>query len=66
MTDGGEGFIFPPEDVPAMADAVLTLMADPVLRAQMGRAAHARARAEHSWRANAEQIVQLYERLRAA
>jgi glycosyltransferase involved in cell wall biosynthesis len=64
MTDGGEGFIYPPEDVSAMADAVMKLMVDPEMRRQMGRAARTRAAAEHSWQANAEAIVRLFERAR--
>jgi glycosyltransferase involved in cell wall biosynthesis len=61
MTDGGEGFIYPPEDVGAMADAALKLMADPAIRAEMGAAARRRAASEHSWQSNAEAIVALFE-----
>lgn len=64
MESGREGFIFPPENVAAMADAAQRLMADPAMREAMGKAGRARAEAEHSWRANAEAIVHLIEKTR--
>ncbi|EST37011.1 hypothetical protein N566_15295 [Streptomycetaceae bacterium MP113-05] len=39
LTDGQEGVLVPPEDVDALADAVIRLMDDRALREKMGRAA---------------------------
>jgi len=39
VADGETGFLFPPEDVDALTQAVERLISDPVLRAKMGRAA---------------------------
>ena len=42
VTDGSEGFLVPPEDAPALAEAFVKLAADPVLLPTMGAAARAR------------------------
>lgn len=42
VEDGVHGFIVPPGDAPALADALARLSADPELRVTMGRAARAR------------------------
>jgi N-acetyl-alpha-D-glucosaminyl L-malate synthase BshA len=54
---GRTGFLFPPEDTPAMADAALALLADRELRASVARA----ARASVVDRFCEEKIVPLYE-----
>jgi glycosyltransferase involved in cell wall biosynthesis len=43
LTDGREGFLVPPMDPEALAEAVVTLLADARLRDKMGCAARARA-----------------------
>ena len=40
---GVNGFLVPPRDVAAYADAIAALVADPALRRTMGEAGHARA-----------------------
>jgi glycosyltransferase involved in cell wall biosynthesis len=45
---GETGLVFPAGDVPAMAEAISRLAADPELRASLGRAAMARARERFS------------------
>jgi len=41
VADGESGYLFPPENVDALTQAVERLVADPVLRARMGQAARA-------------------------
>lgn len=43
VADRETGFLVPPRDVPAYADAIQRIVEDPVLRHAMGEAAHARA-----------------------
>ncbi len=43
VRDGETGFLIPPKDVPALADALARLMTDQSLRARMGTAANAYA-----------------------
>jgi glycogen(starch) synthase len=44
VTDGETGLLFPPEDVDALTQVVERLVADPVLRAKMGKAARAHSK----------------------
>src|SRR5439155_22721199 len=44
VADGETGLLVPPDDAEAVAEAVTTLLADPVLAAAMGEAGLARAR----------------------
>jgi glycosyltransferase involved in cell wall biosynthesis len=44
IVDGVTGFLFPPEDVDALTQAVGRLLSDPVLRAEMGQAARVRSK----------------------
>ena len=61
VDDGVTGLLVPPSEPKALADAVNRLLDDPGLAAGMGRAGRARATAEFSWQAIAEQTVALYE-----
>lgn len=45
IEDGANGFLVPPRDVPAYADAIERLIRDPALAAAQGAAGHARAQA---------------------
>jgi starch synthase len=61
VDDGRTGLLVPPSEPKALADGVNRLLDDPALAAEMGRAGRRRAIAEFSWRAIAEQTVELYE-----
>jgi L-malate glycosyltransferase len=57
---GVTGLIVPRGDSRALADAMATLLADPSLRAQMGRAGRERALRLFDWDRTAEQFEQIY------
>ncbi|HEX4018889.1 MAG TPA: glycogen synthase [Frankiaceae bacterium] len=61
VDDGVTGFLVPPSEPKALADAVNRLLDDPGLAAEMGRAGRQRAAAEFSWQAIAQQTVALYQ-----
>jgi glycosyltransferase involved in cell wall biosynthesis len=58
LTDGQEGFIVPIRDANAIAERLLALAADPDRRAQMGKAARARAE-QYPWSRYGNQIVEI-------
>ena len=75
VKDGETGFLVPLEQAPGsidpvdpdafaagFADRVNTLIADPELAAEMGRAGRRRAIDDFSWSAIAQQTVGVYER----
>jgi colanic acid/amylovoran biosynthesis glycosyltransferase len=55
-----EGFLLPPSDVPALADALAVLMDDVALRGRIGRFARARVEASYHLEKNIGQLVQLF------
>ncbi|HVU73483.1 MAG TPA: glycosyltransferase family 4 protein [Mycobacteriales bacterium] len=59
---GVDGLRVPSEDVPALADAISTLVKDQVLASRLARAAKARARREHHWDAIAAKTLDTYAR----
>jgi starch synthase len=61
VDDGRTGLLVPPSDPAALAAALNRLIDDPGLARQMGVAGRARAVADFSWKAIAEQTVALYE-----
>jgi starch synthase len=63
VDDGVTGLLVPPEDPPALADAMNLLLRDPGRADAMGRAGRERAVAEFSWDAVAAQTVALYAEL---
>ena len=63
VADGETGFIVPPRDPAAMADAIVRLLDDPALRARMGAAGLARVRQQFSAERMAQQTAQIYEEL---
>ena len=65
VDDGRTGLLVPPSDPAALAAALNRLLDDPALARRMGIAGRARAVAEFSWKAIAEQTVGLYEQLLA-
>jgi glycosyltransferase involved in cell wall biosynthesis len=54
---GENAYLFPREDVVAMAAALRTLIADPALRSRLGANGQALA-AQHTWRKRAESLQQ--------
>jgi glycosyltransferase involved in cell wall biosynthesis len=60
---GATGLLVLPDDAPALADALTTLVADPALRAAYGRAAAAKARAEFDGGLVASRMMDLYREL---
>ncbi len=62
LTHGVEGVLVRPEDAQALSSALLDLLRDPALRAEM--AAHGRERAGHfSWDRVSQRVLSYYERL---
>lgn len=66
MVDGETGFLVPPRDHAAMAEKLVLLLKDPVLRTRMGDAALARARERFTVERMVEETAAVYERLAAA
>lgn len=60
IADGRTGRLVPPGDAPALADALLDLLADPVACAGLGAAARAAVQERYSLRLFLERITALY------
>ncbi|MFI6549716.1 glycosyltransferase family 4 protein [Streptomyces prunicolor] len=65
VAHGRTGFLFPPRDETAVTDAVRTLAADPVLRAEYGSAARAMVEGR-TWAAVGDQLIAHYGDVLAA
>lgn len=63
VKDGATGLLTPPGDVAAFAAAMRRLILDPEARAGMGRAAQAKARAEHDLSRAASRLASVIDRL---
>jgi glycosyltransferase involved in cell wall biosynthesis len=63
---GVNGFIVPPKDVNALADALITLIEDALLRQRMGKAAVRLAQTRLGWEKLAEQTESVYYQARNA
>lgn len=61
VEDGGTGFVVPPRDEAALADAIVRLLEDPLRRRAMGRRAYEKAITELSWGNIARQTLRVYE-----
>jgi starch synthase len=61
VEDGLTGFIVPPRDSDALADAVIKLLKDERLRKQMGGNAYMKMKKELSWNAIAEKTIEVYK-----
>ncbi|MEI4488542.1 glycosyltransferase family 4 protein [Frigidibacter sp. MR17.14] len=61
VTDGQTGLLVPPEDAAALTAALARAIADPVLRARLGRAAEARVRAEFDMAPGIRRLKALFE-----
>ena len=66
VVDAETGVLVPPDDAPALAEAVLGLLADPARAATMGDAGLARARSEFSVEKMAERTATVYAQVGAA
>ena len=64
VVDHGEtGWLVPPRNSPALADAIRMLMADPGLRARLGKAGRQAICERFQWRRAAQQTLDVYELL---
>jgi glycosyltransferase involved in cell wall biosynthesis len=63
VENGVTGFLVPPRDPAALADAVKRMLADPAAGRRMGEAGRARALAEFSAQAMVSKTTRLYEEL---
>lgn len=61
IEEGRDGLLVPPGDPEALAGAIARLAGDPALRADLGRAARAKAEARFGARAMIENLFDLYE-----
>jgi phosphatidyl-myo-inositol alpha-mannosyltransferase len=59
MTDGREGFLVPPQDVSSLASALLGLLTNPYLRAQMGLRGREKA-SYYSWDLIVDRVLGVY------
>ena len=57
VTDGRNGLLFEPGDAGSCRDALEGLMADPDLRARLGRNARNSVLANHTWTKNAQRLI---------
>lgn len=60
ITNGQEGFLIEPGDVPALAERMLRISSDPDLRKRMGQAARRRVEAEYSLDGMIGRIMDVY------
>lgn len=65
LTDGREGYTFPPNDVDALTKCILRLHRDPAERAVMGQRARQRAVERYAWENNTRRIIEIFERMLA-
>ena len=63
LTSGVEGLLVPVRDSEAMADALITLLQDPVHRAEMGRKGRARVLQQFTPRRQAEEMTAIYRQI---
>ncbi len=60
LRDGETGFLIEPGNADQLADRIVELAGDAALRERLGAAGRDYVRAHHTWRNNAEQIVQAH------
>lgn len=65
IADGEDGYLVPFGDVPALAEKIALLAAQPELRAALGARGAEKVYAQHTWAAKLAHIQQLYARLAA-
>jgi D-inositol-3-phosphate glycosyltransferase len=66
VPDGIVGLLVPPQDAAALAERLRQLLADPAMRAALGRAGVARARSRYSWDRIAADTLAVYAAVRPA
>lgn len=59
IRDGESGLLYPPGDVQALADAIVSLLRDPGRAGTLARAGCEHVQANHTWEGNAHVIVEL-------
>lgn len=65
IVDHGEtGWLVPPDDEDALADALVDAVNDPGKRARKGEAAYEEARSRYAWPALAKGVAEVYEQVR--
>ena len=62
VDDGVTGFIVPPKNPEALADAIVKLLKDEKLRRQMGENAYKKLKTDLSWDNIAEKTIRVYEK----
>ena len=65
VESGETGWLVPPDDERAMADALVAAVNDAGERRRRGQAAYEAARARYSWPALAAGVAEIYEEARA-
>jgi glycosyltransferase involved in cell wall biosynthesis len=65
ISSGVNGFLVPPKCPEDMANAILKLLGDPVLREKIGRAARMTIEKHYTWDKIADNILKCYENLLA-
>lgn len=60
VDDGKTGFIIPPEDVNALAGAIIRMLKDDELRRQMGENGYIKMKEELSWDKIAQKMIDIY------
>jgi len=60
---GREGFLVPPEDAAALADAIVRILADPAAAAQLGRAGRKRVEERYTWDVVAADATAVYREI---
>ncbi len=63
LTNGKEGLLYEPEDVPALTRAILTLLDDPALAKRYGDAARQRALVTHDPVRNGQAMLEIYHKI---
>lgn len=63
VAHGQTGFLVPPKDPEALADALYTLASDPMLAQRMGRAGARRAARLFTWKRVGDELAEIFEEL---
>jgi glycosyltransferase involved in cell wall biosynthesis len=66
VTHGENGYLIPPDDLPALQTGLTALLADPTLSAELGAQGRSRIKKDYSLEAIADRLSGLYRRLLAA